>query len=728
MTPKDHPTARLDDQLFYDAFKASPIGIALENLEGQPLFVNPALCSMLGFREEEMLRKHCVEFSPPEDAKRDWALFEQLRAGSIDHYSLEKRFIRRDGSLIWGRLTISLLNRRTSPLVVAMVEDITEKRTVQETLELATKRMAAVARCSRDFRYLWANQRLADLLERPLGEIVGRPIVEVLGTELFEVLRPYFERALAGENVTYEEEVTYPSIGRRWISATYTPTFDAGGIADGWVAVIVDITERKRAEEALRRSEGYLAEAQRLAHSGSWAWNVPTGDAFWSQEMFRILGYDPEKTSPSLSQFLARVHPEDRARMEQVVRQEITGLNVNVLSDYRIVLPDGTIKHLHAIAHPVRNELGEVVEVVGTSMDVTERKLTEEALRESEERFRLVANTAPVMIWMSGTDMLCTYLNQAWLDFTGRSLEHELGNGWTEGLYPGDLERWLDIETKAIGRRESYQMEYRVRRHDGEYRWILQSGVPRFNPDGSFAGYIGSAIDITERKLAEEALALMSQKLIRAQEEERTRLARELHDDINQRLALLALNLESLKQNLPSSAVKLRQQIVAASKEIVDLGSDVQALSHHLHSSKLELLGLAAAATGFCSELSERQGVQIDFHSENVPRDLSPEISLSLFRVLQEALQNAIKHSGSRHFQVSLRGAADEIELRVQDSGVGFEPVTAIQGRGLGVTSMRERLKLVDGQLSIDSKPEQGTTIQARVPIPSRMKSVAAVG
>ncbi|HXW62241.1 MAG TPA: PAS domain S-box protein, partial [Candidatus Acidoferrales bacterium] len=528
MTPKDHPTARLDDQLFYDAFKASPIGIALENLEGQPLFVNPALCSMLGFREEEMLRKHCVEFSPPEDAKRDWALFEQLRAGSIDHYSLEKRFIRRDGSLIWGRLTISLLNRRTSPLVVAMVEDITEKRTVQETLELATKRMAAVARCSRDFRYLWANQRLADLLERPLGEIVGRPIVEVLGTELFEVLRPYFERALAGENVTYEEEVTYPSIGRRWISATYTPTFDAGGIADGWVAVIVDITERKRAEEALRRSEGYLAEAQRLAHSGSWAWNVPTGDAFWSQEMFRILGYDPEKTSPSLSQFLARVHPEDRARMEQVVRQEITGLNVNVLSDYRIVLPDGTIKHLHAIAHPVRNELGEVVEVVGTSMDVTERKLTEEALRESEERFRLVANTAPVMIWMSGTDMLCTYLNQAWLDFTGRSLEHELGNGWTEGLYPGDLERWLDIETKAIGRRESYQMEYRVRRHDGEYRWILQSGVPRFNPDGSFAGYIGSAIDITERKLAEEALALMSQKLIRAQEEERTRLAREL--------------------------------------------------------------------------------------------------------------------------------------------------------------------------------------------------------
>ena len=728
MTAKDPQAARLKDQLFHDAFKASPIGIALENLEGQPLFVNPALCSMLGFSEEEMLTKHCVEFSPPEDAKKDWALFEQLRAGSIDHYSLEKRFIRQDGSLIWGRLTISLLNRRTSPLVVAMVEDITEKRTVQETLELATKRMAAVARCSRDFRYLWANQGLADLVQRPLQEIVGRPIVEVLGTELFKALRPYFERALAGENVTYEEEVPYPSIGRRWISATYTPTLDAGGTADGWVAVIVDITERKRAEEALRRSKGYLAEAQRLAHSGSWAWDVHTGDAFWSQEMFRILGYDPEKTSPSLSLFLARVHPEDRSQVEQAVKQETTGLDVDVVSDYRIVLPSGAIKHLHAIAHPVMNESGEVVEVVGTSMDVTERKLAEKALRESEERFRLVANTAPVMIWMSGTDMLCTYLNQAWLDFTGRSLEQELGNGWTEGLYPGDLERWLDVETKAVERRESYQMEYRVRRRDGEYRWILQSGVPRFNPDGSFAGYIGSAIDITERKLAEEAIALMSQKLIRAQEEERTRLARELHDDINQRLALLALNLESLKQSLPSSAAKLRQEIIAASKEVVDLGSDVQALSHHLHSSKLELLGLAAAATGFCRELSERQGVQIHFHSEDVPKDLSPEISLCLFRVLQEALQNAIKHSGSPHFQVSLRGAADEIELTVRDAGIGFDPKEAMNGRGLGLTSIRERLKLVSGDLSIDSQLQRGTTLQARVPLGPRRKSTAASG
>jgi len=123
-----------DTQLFHDVFDASPIGIAVETLEGQPLFVNPALCSMLGFSEEEMSTKHCVQFSPPEDAEKDWALFEQLRAGSIDRYQLEKRYFRRDGSLVWGRLSISLLKGRPSPLLVAMVEDITDKRTAEETL------------------------------------------------------------------------------------------------------------------------------------------------------------------------------------------------------------------------------------------------------------------------------------------------------------------------------------------------------------------------------------------------------------------------------------------------------------------------------------------------------------------------------------------------------------------------------------------------------------------
>ena len=189
-------------------------------------------------------------------------------------------------------------------------------------------------------------------------------------------------------------------------------------------------------------------------------------------------------------------------------------------------------------------------------------------VRESEERFRLVANTAPVMIWMAGTDRLCTYVNQAWLEFTGRPLEAELGNGWVEGVHKEDLKGCLKTYSEAFDERQSFEMEYRVRRNDGEYRWILDIGVPRFNPDGSFAGYIGSCLDITDRKLAEEALASVGHRLIEAHEEERRWIARELHDDIVQRVALVAVELGRIRSagcrrshpaSLPASSLTSRK-------------------------------------------------------------------------------------------------------------------------------------------------------------------------
>jgi len=357
-----------------------------------------------------------------------------------------------------------------------------------------------------------------------------------------------------------------------------------------------------------------------------------------------------------------------------------------------------------------------------------EHEQTAHVIRESEGRFRLVANTAPVMIWMAGTDRLCTYVNQPWLEFTGRPLEAELGNGWAEGVHNEDMKRCLETYSQAFDQRQSFAMEYRVRRNDGEYRWIFDTGVPRFDPGGSFAGYIGSCLDITDRKLAEDALASVGRRLIEAHEEERTWIARELHDDIAQRIALLAVELERFDHQAPDSAVDMREYVQHARQRISDLGQDIQALSHRLHSSKLEYLGLLTAAKSFCRELSEKRKVRIEFIHSDVPAGIPKEISLCLFRVLQEALQNAVKHSADLNFTVEVHGTNEGISLTVSDSGIGFDWQYAMNRRGLGLISMRERLRLVDGELSIQSAPGRGTSVLARVPLRRTEHAVGIAG
>ena len=377
---------------------------------------------------------------------------------------------------------------------------------------------------------------------------------------------------------------------------------------------------------------------------------------------------------------------------------------------------DGTRIHVSLTMSALRDLEGRIVGVSTIARDVSERKRQEIALRESEERFRLVANKAPVLIWMSGTDKLCTFFNQCWLDFTGRSMEQELGYGWASGVHPEDLARCHGIYLAAFDARVDFEMEYRLKRFDGKYRWIVDYGVPRFESDGAFCGYIGSCVDITDRKLAAESLEELSGRLITAQDEERTRIARELHDDFSQRLALQGIGLAQLWKKIPESEVAERAKIQELLKGIQEISSDMHSLSHQLHSSKLEHVGLGPALMGLCEELSSRFAIEIAFtdhaHSPRIPKD----VGLCLFRIAQEALGNVVKHSGAKQARAELYSTGNEIRLRIVDAGFGFDPELRNEDAGLGLISMRERLRLVGGRLSVQSAPMRGTEIFAEVP------------
>ena len=348
---------------------------------------------------------------------------------------------------------------------------------------------------------------------------------------------------------------------------------------------------------------------------------------------------------------------------------------------------------------------------------VEERKGQEAELRESEERFRLMADTAPTLIWMSGTDRLCTFFNRGWLNFTGRRMEEELGAGWAAGVHPDDLNRCIGVYYKSFDSRTKFEMEYRLRRYDGEYRWLIDYGVPRFGSNGIFCGYIGSCVDITERKLSEISLRELTGRLIDAQEQERARIARELHDDISQRMAFLQIGLEQFEQGVPGLSSINRKELNNLVRVASEVSSDLHSMSHQLHPAKLDLQGLVAAMGGVCRELNSQHELRIKFLHHDVPAQIPKDVALCLFRIVQEALRNVVKHGKTSEARVELFGQGDGISLCVSDPGAGFNPEDT-QGRtGLGLVSMRERLRLLGGDFAVESEPSHGTRILVRVPL-----------
>ena len=364
----------------------------------------------------------------------------------------------------------------------------------------------------------------------------------------------------------------------------------------------------------------------------------------------------------------------------------------------------------------------------GTSVvarDLAASNREQEALRESEERFRVMADSAPIMMWMAGTDKACTDFNRGWLEFTGRSLEQEKGDGWAEGVHPADLQRCVRIYHNAFDQRRRFAMEYRLRRHDGDYRWIRDTGVPRFLPDGSFVGYIGCCIDVDDQKQAELARADLSRRLMTAQEAERTRIARELHDGIGQALALLGVQIQRAGQAPSGQATPA---ISGLCRKVAEIGTQVTRLSHQLHSSELEFLGLAVAIKSLCREFSEQYRIIIDCVCNQVPPMLDHVIALGFLRVVQEGLHNIAKHSHASQVRVELARQEKDLVLTISDNGVGFERDKFHDTPGLGLISMRERMQLLNGEIAIESQPGGGTRIHARAPLSDAPRHAASTG
>jgi len=701
-------TPILDTQLFLDAFNASPIGIAVENLDGQPLFVNPAFCRFLGFTEEELRRKGCVDFSPKEDAEKDRALFQQLRAGSIDHYQLEKRYFRRDGSLVWGSLSISLLNSRPSPLVIAMVEDITEKKTAEE----ARFRLAAIVESSEDAIIAtdvsgtvtnW-NKGAERLYGYSTDEAVGKHISFLRATDRVEEGQANLKKIVNSEVVPPYETVCRRKNGASvdiWL--TLSPVVDSAGRIVGVSGIARDTSDQKRREEKLREYERAIENAEEMIAVIDREYRYLIANRQFlklrNKTQEQVVGRFADEVLKE-GVFEAEVKPRlDECFQGKVVRYEM-----------KYTYPELGERDLLVSYFPIEGANG-IDRAASIIQDITDRKRSEESLRESEERFRLAAQVGRMYSyeWDVTTDVLV------------RSAEYVKILGVTEPLrftrqqfmdkiHPDDRPRFIAAIAGLTPENPTRDVTYRVLLPGGAFVWLKNSGRGFFDGEGKMLRVIGMVADVTDQKLAEGALSDMTRKLIEAQEQERSRLGRELHDDINQRLAMLSVELE--QQHDPS---EFQNRVQRFREELRQISDDVQALSHDLDSTKLEYLGVVAGMKSWCKEFAERQKMDVDFRSD-VRSVLPLHIGRPLFRVLQEALHNSFKHSGVKRVEVQLREESSEIHLIVRDLGRGFDVEAALHGKGLGLTSMRERVRLVSGTIVIDSKPMGGTNIHARVP------------
>jgi PAS domain S-box-containing protein len=613
-------------------------------------------------------------------------------------------------------------------IIVLLLKDRAMRRKIEAELRESDERFHLAAQAGRMFAYEW--DVTTDLVVRSgesvqiLGIDESRPTT---AQELITMIEPGDRKRVTAAIAALSPEKSYLHISYRrvrpdgtviWVERIGRAYFDEQGRMVRMVGMTADISERKRAEREVGLANDRLRLAMESGKTVGWDRDVKSGRDSLFGDLQSMFGIPSEVFDGRVEDFHRYLHPEDCGKVLHAI-DDAMHAQKPYAAEFRILRPDGNLRWIAAKGKFYYSPDGEPERMLGMAVDITERKQVEEALREGEERLRLAIRAGKMYAfdWDAATDVIIRSEEVAHISgLIGEPIRLNKQQFLTS-VHSEDRAIFNTSIAELTPESPNSQISFRLLRPDGSVRWLQRTGHAFFDKQGRIVRMIGMVGDVTERKLAEGALSAVSGRLIEAQEAERRRIARELHDDVSQKLVMLTVELQELANLSFESNPQLRNRIESLLKRTLEMSEDVHSLSHRLHSSKLELLGLVGTMRGFCQELAEQRDVEIDFRHSDVPNFLPAQISLCLFRILQEGLGNAVKHSGVRHFESWLERVANELQLTIRDSGGGFDPSTAMNNQGIGLISMRERVNLVKGTISIVSKPGGGTQIQVRVPI-----------
>ncbi|MBE9117591.1 PAS domain-containing protein [Lusitaniella coriacea LEGE 07157] len=518
--------------------------------------------------------------------------------------------------------------------------------------------------------------------------------------------------------------------------------------------ILTNTLQRQETEEALRRlneelesrveertaalkeSEERLQLALEASQEGIWDWNIATGEVYLSREWLEMLDYEVGELPESFSTWEKLIHPEDKPWVMKQLDAYLKDFSVPYNFDYRMRNKAGEWQWIGNYGKVVaRDERGQPLRMTGTHKDIRDRKQVEEALRESEERFRSMANSAPVLIWMSGTDAKCSFFNQIWLDFTGRTLKQEVGKGWTESVHPEDLQYCLDTYLAAFEARKSFEIEYRIRRVDGAYRWVLNSGIPRFTPQGNFTGYIGSCIDISDRRDAEQQLLQVNAEL-RQSNQELEQFAYVASHDLREPLRMVTSFTKLLSQRysgrLDAEADRIIHFAVDGAIRMQALIDDLLTYSRLGRKVNLQIIDCDKVLDSVLANLK----ILLEEVNHAIARSPLPTLQGDrgkLVQLFQNLLSNAIKYHSERPLKINIgvREQKNSWLFWISDNGMGIAPQYQKQiflifqrlhtkeeypGTGIGLAICQKIVEGHGGKIWVESQFGEGSTFYFTLP------------
>src|SRR5712664_1949451 len=534
---------RKSEERWRSVFENSAIGVALTDLNARYLVTNHVYQTIVGYTEEELRAVSFLSVTHEDFREANWALITELVEGKRRQFQIEKKYRRKDGSLVWVSNNVSLVpgTERVPRFIMALSEDITQRKRAEEKLRRSEADLLDAQRMSR------TGSLKVDISS---GTVTGSPQVfrifgvmpgEDTSTPEFWLgrthpddqkrVRELFDRSITQKtDFDTDYRIVLPDGAIKYLHSIGHPSLNESGNLVEFGGTIIDITERKQREEALRRSEGYLAEAQKLTHTGSWAAhvyqteNVSWSNFYWSEELYRIFGFDPGPTPPSELEIGGRLHPEDVLCNRPVVDQAIRGRS-DFEVDYRLVLPNGAAKYIHVVGHPIVNASGDVSEIVGTAMDITERKRAEDALRASEASLLEAQRLTRTCSWRH--EVLSGKVTVSAEGFAMFGIEPEDDASSVDFFHsrkhPKDRPEAEQAYAAALLRKSDFEADFRIVLPDGTIKNIHTIGHPILDERGDVVEFVGASIDVTEHHRARADLEKAFEEI--------KRLRDQLHDE-----------------------------------------------------------------------------------------------------------------------------------------------------------------------------------------------------